>query len=267
MSSHVLEQLYDYLNGEIPAPERAAIQEHLDACPDCRASLETLRDASRIVPRGNRLPSDDREEAFWASLLDRVDDEIRIDRSVRGSPIAEFRARVGIVRFRRLRLAAAGTGALAMAAMLLVLLWPRQTPAPAMPDGSPSAVQPANEAPEVLATRRLNEYYRRSKVLMVGLANMKEQEERQLDLSREQAQSRTLVREARELRRYPLDHRSDRLVGDVQKILIGLSNINDTRKAPEVEILQAGIRRENLLFRVRMAEYATNITATEGNLQ
>lgn len=267
MTRHVREHLYDFLTNEVSPEERSGIEKHLRTCAACTADLDSLRTAAGILSSGTRSPSDDRNDALWTSLLDRVDEEIRVERGQRSSPRPNPLTRVGVARFRRIGYAAAGSGVFAVAATILFLVWPRQTPPEEPSTRPPLVLQRAVETPEAAATRRLNEYYRRSKVLMVGLANMKDQEQQQLDLSREQKQSRTLVREARELRRYPLDHRSDRLVGDVQKILIGLSNINEMQKAPEVEILQAGIQRENLLFRVRMAEYATNITATEGNIQ
>ena len=50
----------DYLDGELPAPERVRVERHLEACPTCpplyaglvgaRAALGELRDADTVVP-------------------------------------------------------------------------------------------------------------------------------------------------------------------------------------------------------------------------
>jgi hypothetical protein len=56
------------------------------------------------------------------------------------------------------------------------------------------------------------------------------------------------------LRQLPLDDRSVRLLSDLQKIQIELANLDASYSAPEVELIRHGIRRENLLFKVRVSE-------------
>ena len=43
-------------------------------------------------------------------------------------------------------------------------------------------------------------------------------------------------------------------MNDLEKILIELANIEEHRDLPNVEIVRGGIRQENLLFKIRMAE-------------
>jgi hypothetical protein len=62
------------------------------------------------------------------------------------------------------------------------------------------------------------------------------------------------VHEARYLRNQPLDARSAELVGDLEKIMIELANLEEEHDLPNVELIRTGIRRENLLFKIRMAE-------------
>jgi hypothetical protein len=267
MSRHVRSSLYDYVSGSLSPEETAAIEGHLRRCRSCSADVDSVRETMRLLSGKNPAPADMRDEAFWSELLDTVDRRIRVESAERTSWFEAILAHTGTHPRRRIALALGGTGTLAIAALLVFLLWPRQSRLPAVSPETRTTDQTAEEAPEIVATRRLNEYFRKSKVIMVGLANRKESDPRGMDLSQEREQSRTLVREARELRRYPLDRRSDRLVGDVQKIMIGLSNLNESQKAPGVDILLSGIRRENLLFRVRMAENFTNVRSTEGTLQ
>ena len=51
-----------------------------------------------------------------------------------------------------------------------------------------------------------------------------------------------------------MEARSARLIGDLEKILIELANIEEDQDIPNVEMIRSGIRRENLLFKIRMTE-------------
>ena len=44
----VVELLTDYLDDAIPAPDRARLDAHLDACDGCAAALEQLRETIRV---------------------------------------------------------------------------------------------------------------------------------------------------------------------------------------------------------------------------
>jgi hypothetical protein len=53
MTAHVEDRLSAYLDGELPAPERVAVEEHLAACVDCERRLEQLAAldaAARALP-------------------------------------------------------------------------------------------------------------------------------------------------------------------------------------------------------------------------
>jgi len=45
-----------YVNGTLTADERAEVEEHLDTCADCRASVEELRQIAIAVERGEPVP-------------------------------------------------------------------------------------------------------------------------------------------------------------------------------------------------------------------
>ena len=47
---------------------------------------------------------------------------------------------------------------------------------------------------------------------------------------------------------------AEKLIGDLEKILIELANIKEESGLPNVEIVRGGIHQENLLFKIRMAE-------------
>jgi hypothetical protein len=89
---------------------------------------------------------------------------------------------------------------------------------------------------------------------MVGLMNMKPANGDQPDLITEQTVSRELIQEARYLSQQNIDERTKRLITDLEKILIELANIEEAYDLPDIEILRAGIRQENLLFKLRMGD-------------
>ena len=71
----------------------------------------------------------------------------------------------------------------------------------------------------------MQKYLRKSRTLLVGVANMKVPEDQPADLHAEQQISRELVSEARALRQEPLDLHSARLINDLEKIQIELANM------------------------------------------
>jgi hypothetical protein len=63
------DQLSEYLDGELPAAERAAVDEHLRGCPGCRAVLEDLR---RVTLRAAALPDTPPRATLWPEVAERI---------------------------------------------------------------------------------------------------------------------------------------------------------------------------------------------------
>jgi hypothetical protein len=203
--------------------------------------LKVLSEASAV------RPSDRRPDEFWERFALRIESRIRQDgRTLRQAESSAW----GFVRsfFVLHRFQIAGVMALLF---LAIVLWNwrdvfKQGEVHIPPDEQPAVFEPP-------PADRVTQYFRKSKVLLVGLANMKPSGET-LDLTVERRASRELIREARYLRQQPLDSRSAHLIDDLQKIMIELANLEETHDAPDVDIIRSGIRRENLLFKIRRAE-------------
>ncbi|MEW5876202.1 MAG: zf-HC2 domain-containing protein, partial [Candidatus Zixiibacteriota bacterium] len=71
-----LEKLYDYVDGELPPADRAAVQEHLEACRPCLTHFEFETLFSDFVRRRATLPA--AREAFKDRLFTRLRDEQRM---------------------------------------------------------------------------------------------------------------------------------------------------------------------------------------------
>jgi hypothetical protein len=254
MNSHVRELLYDVATGDAPPAVTERVHAHVAVCPSCAAGLEAIREAVAAFPRPASPPCDSRDGAFWTALANGVEEAIR------SSPPAPrplpARVRDGLDSFvsaNRGRLLAA-TGTLALASAVLLFLW-REAPAPEN-STRPAEPAPANTVagiPVQDASLRMNDYLKKSRVLLVGLTNMKT-DGQDMDLSAERRQSRALIHEARYLRTQRLDARSAKLIGDLDRILIELANVEERDDVPDVEVIRTGIRKENLLFKIRMTE-------------
>ena len=261
MNRHVQNALYDYLAGELPELERQRVERHLANCTSCRADLESFRSTLALFPRPDVQPSETRDGAFWASFASAVERKLP-PAPARTSALAALGESVS--RFIQVNTGTllAGSGALAVIALAAILLWPRGT--------AVESVQP-NPVTQPVAIRlapganRVHEYLKRSKVLLVGLSNMRSDEGGPIDLSVEREQSRALVHEARYLRQQPLDMRSAKLIGDIQTLMIELANAPNAQETPD--IIRSGIRRQNILFKIRMTESLLEAGAKERGRQ
>jgi hypothetical protein len=64
------DQLSDYLDGELPAEERTAVEAHLRTCAPCTAVLNDLK---RIVGRARALDARPPQRDLWPAIAGRVD--------------------------------------------------------------------------------------------------------------------------------------------------------------------------------------------------
>lgn len=245
----VRQQLYDYLHDELSPSLHNEIKHHLAFCIDCTRELQVLRSTLAEVFPATLSPADERQTTFWDAFAENV--EMRIARS---SPAPGkwwqtlFSYLQDIVIPQQRFMVAAGS---AMA--ILGLLWfgsnewtHRQWVNPEPPVNTGQHVENTVDP--------MGQYLRRSKVLLVGLSNLRTDDGRPVDLSVERTVSRELIQEARNLGEEHLDPRSVILLRDLRKILVELANMEQHSDLPNVEIIRSGIEQENLLFKIRMAE-------------
>lgn len=64
------DQLSDYLDGELPADEQAAVEAHLRSCAACAAVLNDLK---RVVARAGTLDARPPHADLWAGIAARID--------------------------------------------------------------------------------------------------------------------------------------------------------------------------------------------------
>jgi hypothetical protein len=242
---HIRLSLYEYVRGELPPGNRAAIDEHLQGCGACRAELEIIRSAVENTPPSGK-PSDSLPEAYWTSFSAKIESRLSRDNPLHTRlPLILQNLEIFLAGHRRWALAAGGT---ALAIGLLMVLLRTGSPSSTPVEVAEGPVQ------SYTADQRVDEIFRRSKTLLVGLDNLRPATGHPLDLSTERHISRELITETRALRNAPLNRRSAMVVRDLERILIELANTDDRAAMPDVEIIRNGMRQENILFRLRMAE-------------
>jgi len=253
MSRHVRLMLYDYVAGDLTTEEARACEEHLAGCPSCSDDLRGIREALRLLAPPADSAAEERGEEFWDTFADAV--EGHLGTPPRRQIMADLPARIAAFTHDNRRPLLAGTGALALAAVAAFLFL--------RPGAEPAVPRLAAATATDTAAVKLHDYLRKSKVLLIGVENARREEGVPFDFAIERRQSRALVSEARFLRAQPLDARSARLVGEIEKIMIQLANTDERHDAGGVAIVRSGIRQNNLLFRIRMTESVLDAGAAE----
>src|SRR5687767_13104726 len=115
-AKHLGATLQDFLDGRLDAARQAEVRAHLEACPQCRAELETLRWVRDVALK--QLPGEEVPPALTERVAAALD---AVDRARPAtSPLAGRRWRGW-----------AAAGAIVVAALVLLLAWP---PSPDLAD-------------------------------------------------------------------------------------------------------------------------------------
>ena len=264
MSNHraIQRMLYEYLRDNLPVSDRLRVERHTAACLKCRMELERMRSTLAVFAVPAAKPSEERSAHYWQEFSTTVLRKSISHRSRQGNAFVEAVEWLEELFALHARYAFAATGTL-VALLVVFALWTFLSPGgreSGSHDTSASLEHPASlglvEAPgqSVLTPERVSQYFRKSKTLLVGVTNQRIDQAEPLDFSKERRVSRDLIREARYLRQQPIDPRTLRLMDDMERILIELSNVEGHKDPSDMSIIRSGIHHENLLFKVRMAE-------------
>jgi hypothetical protein len=264
MNTHkkIQDLLYEYLQNELEESERATVEQHVRSCQICNAEMESLKEALQMIPSSALDASKSRTEEYWENFVLSVERKLDAPKQVRKRSLISLTDMVEHMFFTPRPYIAAFSGALAVLVCVFVMwnwydhrdaakreLARNETEQLALPDST---------------TDRVYQYVKQSKMLLVGITNMKPVSGATYDVSLEQQKSRQLIHEARYLENQPLDERTAKLIADLQKILIELANMKEQGNAPNIEIIRGGVHEENLLFKIRMAEDTYNPNRQNG---
>jgi hypothetical protein len=127
-------QLSDYLDGELPADERDAVEAHLKSCASCAAVLNDLK---RVVTRASTVTSHPPQADLWAGIAGRIER----DAAARVVPFAAREARR--VAFTLPQLAAAAALLIVLSGGIAWTVAERLRSETSLPVGTPSAASVA----------------------------------------------------------------------------------------------------------------------------
>jgi hypothetical protein len=260
MKSHgeIQDTLYDFVMNDLNQEEMDAVRLHLRTCTECRAAVGELEQLAAAFPRPLRRPSDLVDEAHWAELAARIERNLP-------SPLPARHAHALTLRERLRMLLPAPRPAIALALAALVIAvtatlvlrpWERGEQK-AEPIAETAAVRGEAATPAMLESppgADIAAHLRRSKNLLVELTNKQVEPEATADLSVERDASKRLLLDNRRYRSEVLDPQSADVLADLEKIMIEVANSRERAPASDLDLIRQGIRQQNLLFKVRMAE-------------
>jgi hypothetical protein len=237
----------EWLAGTLDASGREALERHAAACPACREEWRGLREVV-MGTEGKSMPDPGTE--YWDGYWDRLQSRMAAE-APRGAdrPAARPAAFGRRPLFRRLALPSAA--AALIIAGILIGRWSLRPPRPAGP--AVADVIPASDL-EV----RTGRYLDRSKRILLALVNdvPADKDVYGLDLPGRKSASRALVREAADLRgdlAKAKKRRLERLVSDLQAILMQIANLKAEAGLDDVDIIRSGIEGRDLIFQINLA--------------
>lgn len=256
--TEIQQSLYEYARGEVEAAQAKAIEEHLARCNECFGEYQVVKESLRLVPVPFGSPSSERSPEFWNQFAAAVDAKTRTAKKavVATNPVLE--ELLSWLVYRR-PLVVAGAG-VAFVVIVSLFVWSSGVLQPSVELYS-DVVKNGDVDPVGL---ELANYYRKSKILLVGISNIEPESGQRIDLTVEKVAARQLVHQARSLDSKALDERSRALVKALERILIELANMEQQADIPDVEIVRTGIRNNNMLFKIRMAESDYGVAQKNG---
>lgn len=233
--------------GEMAGRRRGRFERHRTECSLCAAEYA---EALRALSLAGRRSRPDPGQAFWDGYWDRLEARMR-EEDVSAEPA---RLKAGLPRW----LAAPAAAAALLVVGILVGRYALK-PGPGTvvrPGGDGATLIPAAEAD--LGTRT-SRYLDRSKRILLAIVNYQPgtQDFYGLGLPGKRAASRDLVAEAAVLKDdlgRAKDRRLERLVGDLEKILLQIANLESEDDLDAVNIIKAGAESRDLLFEINLAE-------------
>ena len=241
--------LYEYLREELDPVQRAQVEQHVTSCDRCAEELRGLRSAFGSIPPQMYDASRERREEFWNTFASRVEDRIRREgvKNNRQKPVPRWQTLFPVFSTHPRLIPALG-GVLAVV-VTAVLAWELRTPV--QPDAEQAAIlQPILGQ----SSDQQADYFGKSKVLLVGLANLKTSESEPLDLSVERQRSEELLQAVQAIPRDSLDTYSAMVAADLEKVLAEVAGVQSMREHQGVEMVRQAIRQQNLIFKLRMIE-------------
>jgi len=255
--------------GDLDEKVREKMERHLARCGGCASLYNGMAAAVRKM---DARPAPDRDPEFWENYWVRL--ESRMARETKASESAPAGAKVqpaGRPR-RTLRAPAIPTWAYGAAGAVLFIslgifigrtFFRPRTELPPLARATSSETAPGGQA--ALETRqaappldaRASRYLKRSRMLLLAVINSDPQDEEpfRLNLPLQKETSEELLREAAVLKQglQNSDRRLERLISDLEMILLQIANLASDPDTSDIEIIKAGVESRDILFKIDLS--------------
>lgn len=236
--------------GELDAKTREKMERHLAGCRGCAGIYAGMAAAVRKM---EARPAPDREPEFWAGYWDRLESRMALETDVSrpfalpvwayGTAAALLLIALGIFIGRTFLRPVAELPTLARTTSSEAVAGGRL--APAAGDGAPLAV-------------RASRYLKRSRMLLLAVVNANPQDEDpyRLNLPLQKKTSEDLLREAVVLKAglRSSDRRLEKLVSDLELILLQIANLSTDSDVSDIEVIKAGVEDRDIFFKINLSE-------------
>jgi len=249
---HIQKIMIDALYDALGASEREQFQTHLAECPACTDQYAELQSTLTLMDR-REIPEPD--PVYWQRYNEKLERRLSREVSPAGSPGAFRRNLRGWFRWEPqwgYRIA------VGMALVVLGIIIGRVYLAPSGPVATNSATGPV-PAQNAAVIRQTRDYLERSKLVLMGLVNMDQEQEAEFmqNFSVQQDVSQALVKEAGVLKKElaaPRQERLRELVSELEMILRQIANLDKQYDMDEIRIIRMGVRQKFLLFKIHVEE-------------
>ena len=279
-----IEALYD----ELPDGVREEFNEHLASCPECTSLFGEMEATVQFLNRRTRPePGQSFQSDFWERLKPQLAEQISarpdLQNTAQDSPqhIAQdalqepdgertsprvMNARSGSFwGAARVPSWAYGIAAVLLIAVGIYLGRTSFNHAGSIQSDRADQIDRASTHAAIVTPATTNDstsaealaYLDRSKNLLIGIANLGEEQHASLDLTRQQVVSRELLTQASMLKvslNKPDQQQLRKLIFDLEIVLLQLSNIEVKPGLPAVELVKKGIDQKSILLKINLEQ-------------
>jgi len=250
------EWILEALSGDLAPEQNDAVERHLAECPACRSHYSETRIALKSMNlRGNYDPGEDFWNNYWDRLQARMAAEGSPENAVVRPRPTKSRSLFGLPSW--VPLAVAATALLTIGIFIGRNVHQPEFQAGKFGSSGSSVVLPAAVSPDL--SGRTSHYLERSKRVLLTVVNFTTDPKDLygLNLPAQRKASEALVREAAALKtelRESKERQLERLVGELERILLQIANLDEGDGLAAVDIIKAGAESSDILFKIDLAE-------------
>lgn len=234
------ELLLAALYNELSETDRAEFEALLKDNSEFAESYSKLKQTTDVLSKRKLSdPGEDFWDGYWDSLEDKIQKESKPAATIIKLPTWTYQA------------------VAAAAILLLGIFIGRSFMTPVEITQPMAVIQPAS------IEDRTDAYLEKSKVLLLGLVNLEEDEDlADLNFNRYQSVSRNLLTEGGEIKealQQPGKARLRQLVSDLEIILLQIANLDAQEDFTAIEMLQTGVERRGIMLKINLQEMQRSI--------